>query len=78
MRPRISIRGSVRPSVRRSVRRSIRRSVRNAFFLNPRKRLFLVAEMDGIELVVTRGDEGAMVTRGMGGGDGGDDGWGRI
>ena len=46
MRPRISIRGSVRLSVR------------NAFLLNCQKRLFSAAEMNGIELVVTRGEEG--------------------
>ena len=49
---------SVGPSVRRSVRPSVGPSVRNAFFSNPRKRLFSAAEMDGIELVVTRGDDG--------------------
>ena len=74
MRPRISIRGSVRPSVLRSVLPSVRPSVlpsvRNAFFfLNPRTRLFSAAEMDEIELVVMKGDEGvgthlALVTRG--------------
>ena len=60
------------PSVRPSVRPSIRWSVRNPFFSNPRKRLFLAAEMDGIELVVTRGEEGGAVVTGV------DDGWGRI
>ena len=55
-----SVRWSVRRSVGRSVRPSVRPSV-TRFFSNPRKRLFLTAEMDGIELVVTmvvRGDEG--------------------
>ena len=68
MRPRISIRRSVRPSVHPSVHSSI------TPFLNLRKRLFLAAEMDGIELMVRRGgggDRGAVVT-------GGDNGCGRI
>ena len=37
-------------------------------FSKPQKHLFFTAEMDGIKLVVTRGDEvkgGAMVTRGV-------------
>ena len=42
------------------------------FFSNPQKRLFLTAEMDGIELVVTRHDEGG------GGDEGVTKGWGRI
>ena len=75
MRPRISIRGSVRPSVAPSVGPS----VRNPFFSNPRKRLFSAAEMNGIELVVTRGEEGGTgVERGGAVVMGGDDGWGRI
>ena len=44
-----SVGPSVRRSIRRSVRLSVRWSVRNPFFTNPRKRLFLAAEMDGIE-----------------------------
>ena len=61
----------VRPSARASVRLSVRPSVRNALFSNPRKRLFSAAEMDGIELVVTRGEEGrTVVTRGSGGDEG--------
>ena len=73
-----SDRPSVCPSVRPSVRPSVGPSVRNPFFSNPRKRLFLAAEMDGIELVVTRGEEGGgdgdggdEVTGEVGGGDGG-------
>ena len=50
---------------------SVRWSVRTAFFPNHRKCLFLAAEMDGIELVVTRGEKG-----GWDGGDGGDKGKG--
>ena len=46
------------PSVGPSVGPSVHRSVRNAFFSNPQKRLFLAAEMAGIELVVMRGEEG--------------------
>ena len=49
MPPRISIRGSVRLSIHPSVMR---------FFSNSQKRLFLAAEMDGIELVVMRGEAG--------------------
>ena len=57
MGPRISIRRSVRPSVGPIVC--------NAYFLNPRERLFSTAKMDGIGLVVTRGDEeGVVVMRG--------------
>ena len=55
-----------------SIGRSVHPSVRNPFFSNPRKRPFSATEMDGIELVVTRGEEGGMVVTG------GDDGWGRI
>ena len=73
-----SVRRSVRPSVRRSVRPSVRpsvrRSVRNPFFPNSRKRLFSAAEMDGIDLVVTRGEEGGMVVMGGDEGGGGDEG----
>ena len=63
-----SVHRSVCPLVYRSVRPLVRPSVRNPFFSNPRKRLFLAAEMDGIELEVTRGEEG--------GWDGGDEGGG--
>ena len=61
-----SVHQSIGLSIGPSVRRSVRWSVRNPFFSNPRKRLFLAAEMDGIELVVPRGEEG--------GWDGGDEG----
>ena len=63
MRPRISIRGSFRPSVGPSVCPSVGPSVRNAFVSNPRKRLFLTAEMDANKLVVMRGYEREAVAR---------------
>ena len=69
-----SVRPSVGPSVRRSVRPSVRPSVRNPFFPNSRKRLFSAAEMDGIDLAVTRGEEGGMVVMGGDAGGGGDEG----
>ena len=74
MRPRISIRGSVRLSVRPSVRRSIHPSVCPSVlrFFNPKKSLFSDAVKDGIELVVTRGEEGGTVVTGGDEGRGGD------